>query len=96
MTTMGAVMLGLNEYDPSRLDGAVLERGEVDRQIALYASMGAARRRGIAGLSPEHADIVLPGACILRALMERCAVGSVAVSDRGLRYGVMERAFESP
>jgi exopolyphosphatase/guanosine-5'-triphosphate,3'-diphosphate pyrophosphatase len=96
VTTMAAVMLGLDEYDSSRVRESVLGMDEVERQIALYASMPVARRREIAGLSAKRADIILPGACILRALMDFCAVRSIAVSDRGLRCGVMERALESP
>ncbi len=96
VTTMGAVMLGLPDYDSSRVGGCRLNRNEVERQVALYASMGAAQRREIVGLPPERADIILAGACILRASMDFCGVESIVVSDRGLRYGVMERLFERP
>ena len=94
VTTMGAVMLGLSDYDASRVDGCTLARDEVERQIALYASMSPVQRREIVGLPLERADIILAGACILRVSMDYCNVESIAVSDRGLRYGVMERLFE--
>lgn len=96
VTTMSAVMLGLTDYDSSRVDGCTLSRGEADRQVALYASMSALQRREIAGLPRERADIILAGACILCASMDFCGVGSITVSNRGLRYGVMEQLFAQP
>ena len=36
MTNMTAVMLALASYDPDRVQGAILDRAEVDRQIEQY------------------------------------------------------------
>jgi exopolyphosphatase/guanosine-5'-triphosphate,3'-diphosphate pyrophosphatase len=60
---MTAVQLGLASYDPDRVQGAVLDRAELDRQIELYRSRDAEARRGIVGLQSKRAEVILAGAC---------------------------------
>jgi exopolyphosphatase/guanosine-5'-triphosphate,3'-diphosphate pyrophosphatase len=95
VTNMTAVMHGLATYDPDVVQGSVLRRGEVDRQIILYASHDAEGRRAIAGLQPRRAEVILAGACIIRSIMEKLGAESLTVSDRGLRHGVLLERFGS-
>ena len=44
---------GLARYDPAIVQGTVLDRAEIDRQIELYRSRDADARRTIIGLQPE-------------------------------------------
>lgn len=92
-TNITAVKHGLARYDPTVVQGTVLDRGEIDRQIELYRSMDAAARRGIVGLQPKRAEVILAGACILRTVMEKLGKGTLTVSDRGLRHGVLAERF---
>ena len=92
-TNMAAVRHGLARYDPDLVQGTVLDRGEIDRQIELYRSMGADARRGIVGLQPKRAEVILAGACIIRTVMEKLGKTTLTVSDRGLRHGVMAERF---
>ena len=93
VTTLCAVQLGLEPYDPDRVHGARLSLPEVQRQIALYTGMAVAERRRLPGLHPRRADTILAGALIIRALMERLHAPLLTVSDRGLRHGLMEDRF---
>jgi len=93
VTNMTAVMHGLANYDPDVVQGSVLRREEIDRQIALYASRDADARRGIAGLQPKRAEVILAGACIVRGIMAKLGAESLTVSDRGLRHGVLMERF---
>lgn len=72
---------------------APLTRGEVERQITLYASMDCESRKKIPGLEAGRADIILPGACVVSALMDLFALDRLTVSARGLRHGVMDSMF---
>ena len=92
-TNITAVKHGLAKYDPNVVQGTVLDRTEIDRQIALYRSMDAAARRGIVGLQPKRAEVILAGACIIRVVMEKLGKQSLTVSDRGLRHGVLAERF---
>ncbi|HEX2375848.1 MAG TPA: Ppx/GppA family phosphatase [Actinomycetota bacterium] len=93
VTNLTAVKLGLATYDPDAVQGAVLDRAEVDRQIELYRSRDADARRGTVGLQPKRADVILAGACIVRTVMEKLAQQTLTVSDRGLRHGLLIDRF---
>jgi len=94
-TNIAAVSHGLERYDPDVVQGTVLDRAEIDRQIELYRSMDAGARRGIVGLQPKRAEVILAGACIVGAVMEKLGKTTLTVSDRGLRHGVMAERFGS-
>jgi exopolyphosphatase/guanosine-5'-triphosphate,3'-diphosphate pyrophosphatase len=94
-TNIAAVRHGLARYDPDVVQGTVLDRAEIDRQIELYRSMDAGARRGIVGLQPKRAEVILAGACIIRTVMEKLGKTTLTVSDRGLRHGVMAERFGS-
>jgi exopolyphosphatase / guanosine-5'-triphosphate,3'-diphosphate pyrophosphatase len=95
VTNITAVQLGLATYDPDAVQGAVLDRAEIDRQIELYRSRDAQARRAIVGLQPKRADVILAGACIVRAVMEKLGQQTLTVSDRGLRHGLLVDRFGS-
>jgi exopolyphosphatase / guanosine-5'-triphosphate,3'-diphosphate pyrophosphatase len=93
VTNMTAVQLELASYDPDRVQGAVLDRAELDRQIELYRSRDAEARRAIVGLQPKRAEVILAGACIVRTVMDKLGQQSLMVSDRGLRHGLLVHRF---
>jgi exopolyphosphatase/guanosine-5'-triphosphate,3'-diphosphate pyrophosphatase len=94
VTNITAVKHGLAHYDPTVVQGTVLDRAEVERQIELYRSRDADARRTIIGLQPKRAEVILAGACIVRTVMEKLGKGTLNVSDRGLRHGVLVERFE--
>ena len=93
VTNLAAVKHAMAAYDPDVVQGTVLDRAEIDRQIELYRSRGADDRRSIIGLQPKRADVILAGACIIRTIMDTLGQSSFTVSDRGLRHGVLVERF---
>jgi exopolyphosphatase/guanosine-5'-triphosphate,3'-diphosphate pyrophosphatase len=93
VTNITAVMHRLAKYDPEVVQGTVLDRAEIDRQIELYRAQDADARRAIVGLQPKRAEVILAGACIVRTVMEKLGKQSFTVSDRGLRHGVLAERF---
>jgi exopolyphosphatase / guanosine-5'-triphosphate,3'-diphosphate pyrophosphatase len=93
VTNITAVKLGLAVYDPDAVQGAVLDRAEIDRQIEHYRSRDAEARRAIVGLQPKRADVILAGACIVRTVMDKLGQQTLTVSDRGLRHGLLVDRF---
>jgi exopolyphosphatase / guanosine-5'-triphosphate,3'-diphosphate pyrophosphatase len=93
VTNMTAIMLGLARYDPDAVQGSVLGREEVDRQIELLRARDVEARRQIVGLQPKRADVILAGACVVRTVMEKLGRDALTVSDRGLRQGVLLERF---
>ena len=82
VTNITAVKHGLATYDPEVVQGTILDRDEIDRQIELYRSRDADARRSIVGLQPKRAEVILAGACIVRTVMEKLGKTSLTVSDR--------------
>jgi exopolyphosphatase / guanosine-5'-triphosphate,3'-diphosphate pyrophosphatase len=93
VTNMTAVKLELASYDPDRVQGALLDRAELDRQIEEYRTRDAEARRGIVGLQPKRAEVILAGACIVRTVMDKLEQETLTVSDQGLRHGVLVHRF---
>jgi exopolyphosphatase/guanosine-5'-triphosphate,3'-diphosphate pyrophosphatase len=96
VTNLAAVAHGLETYDPDVVQGTVLDRAEIDRQIELYRARSADDRRAIAGLQPKRAEVILAGACIVRTVISLLGRDSFSVSDRGLRHGVLAERFALP
>ncbi len=93
VTNIAAVKHGLTAYDPDLVQGTVLPRAEIDRQIELYRSRDTAARRAIVGLQPKRADVILAGTCVIRAVMEKLDQDRLTVSDRGVRHGLLIDRF---
>jgi exopolyphosphatase/guanosine-5'-triphosphate,3'-diphosphate pyrophosphatase len=97
LTNLASVQHGLETYDSDVIQGTVLGRAEVDRQIALYSARTAAERREIVGLQPGRAEVILAGACIVRTVLDKLGCDELTVSDRGLRHGlILERFSAAP
>ena len=93
VTNIAAVMHAMAKYDPDVIQGSVVDRAEVDRQIERYRTSDADARHAIVGLQPKRADVILAGACIVRTIMDKVGRDSLTVSDRGLRHGVLVERF---
>jgi exopolyphosphatase/guanosine-5'-triphosphate,3'-diphosphate pyrophosphatase len=94
LTNLAAVRHGLASYDSEVVQGTVLDRTEVDRQIDLYRERSAEQRREIVGLQPARAEVILAGACIVRTVLEKLQCDELTVSDRGLRHGLIVERFD--
>jgi exopolyphosphatase / guanosine-5'-triphosphate,3'-diphosphate pyrophosphatase len=95
LTNLAAVRHGLATYDADVVQGTVLDRTEVDRQIDLYRTRTAEQRREIVGLQPARAEVILAGACIVRTVLEKLQCDELTVSDRGLRHGLLVERFSA-
>lgn len=95
ITNITAVMHRLAKYDPDIVQGSVIERAEIERQIELYRSRSLDDRRKIVGLQPKRADVILAGACIVKTVMAKLSKDSLTVSDAGLRHGLLIDRFTS-
>ena len=93
VTNLTAVKQQLAEYDAEAVQGAVLERSEVERQIELYRERTADERRELAGLQPKRAEVILAGACIVATVLDLLGRDSLTVSARGLRHGLLAERF---
>jgi exopolyphosphatase/guanosine-5'-triphosphate,3'-diphosphate pyrophosphatase len=90
MTTLAAVSLAMETYDGARVHGHVMLRREIERVVRDLAAKSLEERRGVCGLEPKRADVIVAGGIIALALMGRFATERVRISDRGVRWGLAE------
>ena len=95
VTSMASVKHKMAVYDPDVIQGSSLTLEDVKAQIADYAAKTLDQRREIVGLQPKRADVILAGACIVKAILELCGAQSLTVSDRSLRHGLMYQLFKA-
>jgi exopolyphosphatase / guanosine-5'-triphosphate,3'-diphosphate pyrophosphatase len=93
VTNLAAVAHGLATYDPDVVQGSVLTRAEIDRQIERYRTSDVHQRRGIVGLQPARAEVILAGACVVRTVLAILRRDALTVCDRGLRHGLLVERF---
>jgi exopolyphosphatase/guanosine-5'-triphosphate,3'-diphosphate pyrophosphatase len=90
MTTLAAVSLAMPAYDGARVHGHVMLRREIDQVVRELAAKPLAERRGVCGLEPKRADVIVAGGIIALAVLERLGAERVRISDRGVRWGLAE------
>ncbi len=93
-TTLAAWFLGLDHFDAKKIDGLMLSRGDLHRQVEELKWRTVRERELLPGIEPGRADVLLAGAVILWRTLELLDFAQVTVSTRGLRFGVLiESAF---
>lgn len=81
--------LCLQEFDRDRIEGFRLSLEAIRRRRTSLWSQSISMRRGIAGLPPERADVILTGIAIFEAVMGFWGFADLWVTTRGLRFGAL-------
>jgi len=89
VTTLAAIDLALVAYDRQKVQGHCLGLTRVMELLDRLAALPLRERRAIPGLESGRADIILAGAVILAASMERLGYHELRVSNDGLREGIL-------
>jgi exopolyphosphatase/guanosine-5'-triphosphate,3'-diphosphate pyrophosphatase len=66
-----------------------LTHDQLKRVLELLCGLPLEKRRRVAGINPERADIIIGGAAVLDTLMQELQVSEIAISERGLRDGLL-------
>jgi exopolyphosphatase/guanosine-5'-triphosphate,3'-diphosphate pyrophosphatase len=90
MTTLASVSIGMATYDGARLHGRSFSREELRRTVVRLASLDLSARRGVLGMEPKRADVIVAGGHIALALLDHWEASEVTISDRGVRWGLAE------
>ncbi|HSV73342.1 MAG TPA: hypothetical protein VLH79_06240 [Chthonomonadales bacterium] len=92
-TNLGAVQAGEARPSFESIHGRVLALADVEDQAALFAGLTVEQRKQVTGLDPMRADIILAGAIIAIRAMSAFGQERIAVSCRGLRWGLLYDRF---
>jgi exopolyphosphatase/guanosine-5'-triphosphate,3'-diphosphate pyrophosphatase len=96
VTSLAAMALRLDSYDPARVHGFRLARAALESEIARLGAATQAERERLVGLDPRRADVILAGALLLQRLARAAGVDAVCVSDRGIRWGLLYELLDAP
>jgi exopolyphosphatase/guanosine-5'-triphosphate,3'-diphosphate pyrophosphatase len=86
-TSLAAVELGLEPYDPSRVHGHTLALPSIQRMLSQLASVPLAERVEIPGLHPDRAPTIVAGVVILVEVMRAFSLEEIGVSEHDILYG---------
>jgi exopolyphosphatase/guanosine-5'-triphosphate,3'-diphosphate pyrophosphatase len=96
ITSIAALDLGLERYERERVDGHVLSRDGVRRQLERLAALPLDERRRLPALDPERAPVIVGGAVILLQVLERYGLIALDVSERDILDGAALEAAALP
>lgn len=88
-TTLSSVKQGLVVYDPALVHGSHLSGAEVADLLGELAAMDLATRRGVVGMDPARADVIVAGALILHTIIALAGLAGTTVSEHDILYGLV-------
>ena len=96
ITSLGALALGLEEYDRDRVHGFELTAAALDEQLRRLASVPLEERRSLRPLDPDRAPVIVGGAVIAREVLAYFGLDKLEISERDILDGAALAAAELP
>ena len=86
-TSLAAIAQRLEPYDPAKVHGYRLSPQERERIRDELAGMTMEERKGVPGLHPDRAPVIVPGVVILEQVMKLFSLGELEVSEHDILRG---------
>ncbi len=96
ITTLAALDLGLEKYDPEQTHGHRIARADVAEQLERLAGMTLEERLQVPGIEPGRAPVIVAGLVILREILDACGLDAIEASERDILHGAALAASELP
>ncbi|HXV94998.1 MAG TPA: exopolyphosphatase [Gaiellaceae bacterium] len=96
VTTLAVQSLGLAEEDPDLVHGHRLETGWIAEEVERLASLPVAALRGLRGMHPDRAPVIVAGGLVLVETLRRYGLDELEVSEHDLLHGAALAAAELP
>jgi exopolyphosphatase/guanosine-5'-triphosphate,3'-diphosphate pyrophosphatase len=94
-TSLAAVEMKLEPYDPARVHGHVLSLPAIQRTLSRLASVPLAERVQLPGLHPDRAPTIVAGVVILIETMRAFGLEQITVSEHDILYGTAIAVVET-
>jgi exopolyphosphatase/guanosine-5'-triphosphate,3'-diphosphate pyrophosphatase len=94
-TSFAAVDLGLDPYDPERVEGHRLTLETAERILGELAALPVDERRRVTGLHPDRAPTIVAGGAILVQAMRLFGLAEIEVSERDILHGAALEAAQN-
>mgnify|MGYP001094327300 CR=1 FL=1 len=95
VTTLAAIDLQMEQYNPEIINGHVLQRERIDDMLLNLMLVNAESRSAKKGLEKGREDLIIPGGLIVLQIMKFAESDSLVVSDNGLREGILIQAADA-
>jgi exopolyphosphatase/guanosine-5'-triphosphate,3'-diphosphate pyrophosphatase len=86
-TSLAAIDLELDPYDPDRVHGHRLHLKAVQKLCSKLASISLEKRRSVTGLHPRRAPTIVAGVVILIQVMRAFGLSEIEVSEHDILHG---------
>jgi exopolyphosphatase/guanosine-5'-triphosphate,3'-diphosphate pyrophosphatase len=93
ITTLGSIILGLENFDKTKIHGMKVSLNDLSAVIGRLTNMTTAERATIKGMESGREDIILQGIILMREIMFFLGARTFTVSTKGVRYGVIFEAL---
>lgn len=93
--SLAAIYLKLPKYQPERIHGLVLKTKALEDLVEALRKKSLAQRIALPGMHPDRAELIPIGGAILVESLRFLGLEEVTISDRGLRYGLLQEALRS-
>jgi exopolyphosphatase/guanosine-5'-triphosphate,3'-diphosphate pyrophosphatase len=87
-TTVSAILLDHETYDPDAVHGFSFTREDVDSIIDRLAALPLTQRRAVRGLEPDRAPVIVGGLLILSEVLEQFQIARIETSERDILDGI--------
>jgi exopolyphosphatase/guanosine-5'-triphosphate,3'-diphosphate pyrophosphatase len=94
VTTIAALDLGLEAYDPERIHGHLISSQAANEQLDRLAAMTVAARAEI--VEPGRAPVIVAGAAILTEILSFYGLAGIEASERDILHGAALAAADLP
>ena len=88
VTTIAALALGLERYDPDAIHGSTISAEQVADVTARLLAMTHDQRAALPVMHPGRVDVIGGGALVLRTLLEQIGAGAVIASEHDILDGI--------
>lgn len=89
VTTLAALHLGLDAYEPDRIHATRLPAGAVRELTDRLAAMPAAARAELGPMAPGREDVILAGAVVLETALGRLEADRIVASEADILDGLV-------
>jgi len=94
-TTLAAVQLGIDDYDPTLVNGHVLSMDAVQGLVKEFLVRTSDERLAMSGMEKGREDLIVAGSLMVLDVMGRWGHEEMVVSDWGLLEGIAIDAVNS-
>jgi exopolyphosphatase/guanosine-5'-triphosphate,3'-diphosphate pyrophosphatase len=95
-TTLAALDLALDRYQAERVQGHVLARSAVERLLGRLGALSVREREALPCVEAGRGDLLIAGAAVVLAVLDRAGRETLVVSDQGLREGIVHDLLRAP